>query len=183
MFGTKYIPNHWSWRIPTIVQAFPSVIQLTFLWFIPESPRWLISKERHDEALRTLGKYHANGNINDPTVQFEYAEIKETLRLEFLYSKTSSYLDFFKTRGNRYRLLLIVSLGLFSQWSGNSLVSYYAVDVYKSIGVTDVNTQIGVSKSHMTKILFRKLTLYLFIAYWWFELHVPVDLCLLRVPG
>jgi len=30
---------------------------------------------------------------------FEYAEIKETLRLEYLYKKESSYLDFFKTRG------------------------------------------------------------------------------------
>ncbi|KAK2768661.1 hypothetical protein FQN54_000517 [Arachnomyces sp. PD_36] len=158
VFGTKYIPSEWSWRIPTIVQAFPSVIQMTFIWFIPESPRWLIAKERHDEALQVLGKYHANGDINDPTVQFEYAEIKETLRLEFLYSKTSTYLDFFKTRGNRYRLLLIISLGLFSQWSGNSLVSYYAVDVYKSIGITDVNTQIGLtgglnSMSLITSIL------------------------------
>lgn len=147
VFGTKRIDNDWSWRIPTIVQAFPSVIQIIFLWFIPESPRWLISKERYSEALEILGKYHANGDINNPTVQFEYQEIKETLRLEFLYTKTSSYLDFFKTRGNRYRLLLIISLGLFSQWSGNSLVSYYAVDVYKSIGITDDDTQIGVRHS------------------------------------
>lgn len=123
------------------------MIQLTFIWFIPESPRWLISKERESEALEILGKYHANGDINHPTVQFEFNEIRETIRLEFLYSKTSSYLDFFRTRGNRYRLLLIISLGLFSQWSGNSLVSYYAVDVYKSIGIRNDDTQILVRPS------------------------------------
>ena len=145
VFGTKRIDGDWSWRIPTIVQALPSIIQLIFIYWIPESPRWLISKERYDEALNILGYYHANGDNNDPTVQFEFHEIKETLRLEFLYTKTSSYFDFFKSRGNRYRLLLIISLGLFSQWSGNSLVSYYAVDVYKSIGITDDDTQIGVS--------------------------------------
>ena len=39
-FGTKHIGSTWSWRIPTLGQAFPSVIQLAFIFFIPESPRW-----------------------------------------------------------------------------------------------------------------------------------------------
>jgi sugar porter (SP) family MFS transporter len=144
-FGTKRIDSDWCWRIPTLGQAIPSVIQLCFLWFIPESPRFLISKERNEEALQMLGKYHANGDINNATVQFEYAEIKETLRLEFQFKKSSTYLDFLKTRGNRYRLMLLVSLGLFSQWSGNGLVSYYATDVYNSIGITDSDTQLGIN--------------------------------------
>jgi sugar porter (SP) family MFS transporter len=144
-FGTKRIDNDWCWRIPALTQALPSVIQLSFIWFIPESPRWLISKERNEEALAMLAKYHANGNVNNATVQFEYAEIKETLRLEFQYQKSSSYLDFFKTKGNRYRLMLLASLGLFSQWSGNGLVSYYATDVYNSIGIKDPDTQLGLN--------------------------------------
>lgn len=37
-FGTKRIDSDWCWRIPALTQAFPSVIQLTFIWFIPESP-------------------------------------------------------------------------------------------------------------------------------------------------
>lgn len=144
-FGTKHIASDWSWRIPTIVQGAPSLIQIACIWFIPESPRWLISKDRADEALAILAKYHANGNSAHPTVQFEYAEIRETLRLEFLAKKSSSYLDFAKTRGNRYRFLLVASLGLFSQWSGNGLVSYYATDIYKSIGITNTNTQLGLN--------------------------------------
>jgi len=144
-FGTRRIPSTWSWRIPTIIQGGPSVIQLLFIFMIPESPRWLISKGRNDEALGILAKYHANGDAKDATVQFEFAEMKETLRLEFLYRKTSSYLDFLKTRGNRYRLLLVISLGLFSQWSGNGLVSYYATNVYDSIGITDPDQQLGIN--------------------------------------
>lgn len=144
-FGTKYINNDWSWRIPTICQGVPSIIQLAFILFIPESPRWLISKDRADEALKTLAKYHANGNMEHPTVQFEYFEIKETLRLEFIAKKSSSYLDFLKTKGNRYRLILIITLGLFSQWSGNSLISYYATDIYNSIGLTAENSQLGIN--------------------------------------
>ncbi|KAJ7833777.1 general substrate transporter [Mycena olivaceomarginata] len=137
-FGTRKIPSTWSWRIPTIIQGGPSVIQLLFIFFIPESPRWLISKSRQEEALKILAKYHANGNANDATVQFEYAEMKETLRLEFQHKKTSSYFDFFKTRGNRYRLLL-------SSWSGNGLVSYYATNVYDSVGITSPNSQLGIN--------------------------------------
>jgi MFS family permease len=144
-FGTKRIPTDWSWRIPTIVQGAPSVVQIIFIWWIPESPRWLISKDRQDEALAVLAKYHANGNAQHPTVQFEYAEIKETLRLEFIAKKSSSYLDFIKTKGNRYRFVLVVSLGLFSQWSGNGLVSYYSADIYKSIGITSSDSQLGLN--------------------------------------
>ena len=142
-FGTQYIDNGWSWRIPTLIQALPSVIQLMFIFWIPESPRWLLSKERTEEALQMLGKYHADGNIDDPLVQFEFEEIKETIRLEFLAKKTSSFADFLKTKGNRYRLMLIISLGLFSQWSGNALFSYYANKVYTAAGVSGSKAGLG----------------------------------------
>lgn len=144
-FGTMRISNQWCWRAPTLVQGVFSMIQLAFIWWVPESPRWLISKDRTEEALSILTKYHANGHADDPTVQFEYAEIKETLRLEFLYKKSSSYFDFFKTPGNRYRLGLILSLGFFSQMSGNSLLSYYSNRIYDSVGIDDNNTRFGLN--------------------------------------
>ena len=104
-----------------------------------------MSKDRSGEALNMLAYYHADGNDNDPTVQFEYAEIKETIRLEFLAKKTSSYLDFFRTKGNRYRLALIISLGLISQWSGNALISYYATIIYSGAGITGTAPQLGLN--------------------------------------
>ncbi|KAK8217256.1 hypothetical protein M8818_001509 [Zalaria obscura] len=144
-FGTFRIQNNWAWRIPSILQAFPSLFQFSLLFLVPESPRWLISKDRGAEALHVLAKYHANGDETDETVLFEYAEIKETLRLEYINKKTSSYLDFVRTKGNRYRLFLIATLGLFSQWSGNGLTSYYFAKVMDSIGVTDTNTQFEIN--------------------------------------
>lgn len=44
------------------MQALPSVIQVIFIMFGPESPRWLVGKGREQEALETLAYYHANGN-------------------------------------------------------------------------------------------------------------------------
>lgn len=63
--------------------------------------------------------------------------------MEFIAKKSSSYLDFFKTKGNRYRLFLIISAGLFSQWSGNALVSYYANKIYTSAGVDGPKAGLG----------------------------------------
>ncbi|KAJ5612981.1 hypothetical protein N7510_006175 [Penicillium lagena] len=136
-WGTMYIKNDWSWRSLTLLQVFPAVIQIIFIWWVPESPRWLVSKERYDEALDILTYYHANGDPYNTTVRFEYREIKETIRLEMQLQKDSSYLDFMKTRGNRYRLALLVSLGIISQYSGNALFTNYTSLIYDSMGITE----------------------------------------------
>jgi MFS family permease len=38
-YGTSFIDNNWCWRTPSIVQGLPSLIQLAFIFFVPESPR------------------------------------------------------------------------------------------------------------------------------------------------
>jgi hypothetical protein len=42
--------NTWAWRIPSLLQALSSFIQILCFWWIVESPRWLVSKDRCDEA-------------------------------------------------------------------------------------------------------------------------------------
>lgn len=141
-YGTQTIPSDWSWRIPSLLQAIPSLLQVTFILyvhrsvytsqgaeltyktfsFIPESPRFLISKDKRQEALDILVKYHAEG---DPTAEFpraEMAQIEETLRIELETSK-QSWLDLIRTAGMRRRLMLAMFLGLFTQWSGNTLIA------------------------------------------------------------
>lgn len=141
-WGTLQIHNDWSWRSITLLQIVPACIQITFIFWVPESPRWHIAKDRPEEALATLAKYHANGDIHNATVQFEYQEIKETLRLEFEIKKTSGYADFLRTKGNRYRLMLLVALGIISQYSGNALISNYMNLIYESMGIHDQNQKI-----------------------------------------
>ncbi|KAF4629697.1 hypothetical protein G7Y89_g8448 [Cudoniella acicularis] len=141
-WATMTIHGDWSWRLLALLQILPAIIQLTFIYWVPESPRWHISKDRPELALATLAKYHANGDEHNATVQFEYQEIKETLRLEFEYQRTSSYLDFMKTPGNRYRLAILVSLGIISQYSGNALFSNYTNLIYTSMGITEQSKKI-----------------------------------------
>jgi len=144
-WGTSFVNSDWSWRSITLIQVFPAVLQLCVVWFIPESPRWLIAKDRPEEALKVLAKLHANGDEQNATVQFEYREIRETLELERHARDHSSYLDFMKTKGNRWRLAIIVSVGLISQFSGNAIVSNYMNGVYTDAGITDQNSKLGIS--------------------------------------
>ena len=47
--------------------------------------------------MEVMAKYHANGNIHDEVIMFEFAEIKEALKEEKINSK-GRYLDLFSTR-------------------------------------------------------------------------------------
>jgi hypothetical protein len=124
----------------------------------------LISKERYEEALDTLAYYHANGDRNNVTVQFEYTEMRDTIRMEEDANTNSSYLDFFKTKGNRWRLAILISLGIISQYSGNALFSNYINLVYEGAGITDTNQKMGVS---CPCNLFFELVSNSNLALWW----------------
>jgi len=131
-------PNSiWSWRAPVLVQALGPLLQLCFIWFIPESPRWLISKGMSGEAARILARFHAAGfNERDPFVQYEMVKIIHALRMEKEINKNASFASLFATPGNRKRMRIVLGIALFSQWSGNGLVSHYINLVLESIDIT-----------------------------------------------
>ncbi|KAI0130308.1 general substrate transporter [Xylariales sp. AK1849] len=135
-FGTNSIPNDWGWRIPSLLQMTPSLFQISFIFFVPESPRWLITKDRSEEAYAILAKYHAEGDGEAEFVKAEIAQIQTTISLEVESSKRS-WADLVATSGMRRRLLVSSMLGLFTQWSGNTLISYYLSDLLTMIGKTD----------------------------------------------
>ncbi|TRX90907.1 hypothetical protein FHL15_008112 [Xylaria flabelliformis] len=134
-FGTNNIMSNYAWRIPSWLQMVPSLIQITFIFLVPESPRWLITKERHEEAYEILAKYHAEGDRESEFVKAEFAQLQTTISIELEHSK-KSMVDLIRTSGNRRRLLISTMLGLFTQWSGNTLISYYLGDILEAIGQT-----------------------------------------------
>ncbi|KAM0698519.1 hypothetical protein Q7P36_001986 [Cladosporium allicinum] len=136
VFGTIGYSGEAAWRVPVALQALMPVVQFVGIWLLPESPRWLCSKDREEDALKVLVKFHANGNAQDDFVKAEFAEIRETIQLEKL-NKQNGWSVFLKTRGNRKRLLLIVLTSFFSQCSGNGIASYYLHDILQSVGVTN----------------------------------------------
>ncbi len=140
-YGTFRILNNWAWRIPSLLQALASIIQILCFFWIVESPRWLVSKDRLDEARDIITSYHANADPSDPIIIVELEEIREALRLENSSHSSVSYVSFFQTKGNRLRFMIILAVGFFSQWSGNGLISYYLTLILDSIGYKSEETQ------------------------------------------
>lgn len=75
-----------------------------------------------EEAEAILIKYHAEGDTDSEFVKAEMAQMHTTIGLELEASKRS-WIDLFATSGMRRRLLITSFLGLFTQWSGNTLIS------------------------------------------------------------
>jgi hypothetical protein len=102
---------------------------------LPESPRWLISRDRHEEAHAILVKYHAEGDEDSILVKAEMAQIRSTIKIEMDNSK-QSWLNMVSTKGMRRRTTIACFLGLFTQLSGNSLLSYYSNLLFTMMGYT-----------------------------------------------
>jgi len=102
---------------------------------LPESPRYLVSKDRDEEAVAILVKYHAEGDASSLLVQAEVAQIRSTIKIELENSK-QSWMDMFRTAGMRRRVLIAIMMGLFTQMSGNTLLSYYSNLLFDMMGYT-----------------------------------------------
>jgi MFS family permease len=135
-YGTQSLNDDWAWRIPSLLQAGPSLLQIIFIFMIPESPRFLISKDRREEAYQILITYHAEGNRFSHFAAAEMAQIEHTIRIELEHSKRS-WREMLSVPGLRKRVIIGSFLGLFTQWSGNTLLSYYLNDLLGLIGYED----------------------------------------------
>ncbi|KAL2840405.1 sugar transporter [Aspergillus pseudoustus] len=139
-FGVRDYTTSWSWRIPSLLQIAIPLLTLPGFLFAPESPRYLIAKDRIDEAKNILVRYHGGG-VQDAMISLEIEEIIHTLRAEHEAKKANSWSDMLKTKGNRHRTLISITLGIFAQWNGVGVVSYYLVLVLQAAGVTAVRDQ------------------------------------------
>ncbi|KAJ5863219.1 Major facilitator superfamily domain general substrate transporter [Penicillium solitum] len=119
-YGTFRINSTWAWRLPSLLQGLST---------------------RDDEARKLICKYHANGDDSDPLVTLEMEEIPVVLQLEMEARRTTSYMSFFQSKGNTRQFFIILSVGFFSQWSGNGLISYYLTLILDSIGYKSESTQ------------------------------------------
>ncbi|KAK7420514.1 hypothetical protein QQX98_002712 [Neonectria punicea] len=144
-FGCRNIPSSWCWRVPVLIQIILPVVALPGFLMSPESPRWLISVGRNEEAADILAKFHAGGNREDHIVTYQMREIEATITAEKEATASASYVEMVKTPGNRHRLFISITLGIFAQWAGNGVVSYYLPLVLNSVGVTSVTNQTLIS--------------------------------------
>lgn len=115
-----------NWRLMFGAQGIPSVIFFALLFMVPESPRWLVSRGRNEEALQVLKSIN-----NDPT-QSEgvLEEIKASLQ-----EKAGKFKSLFEKK-YRYLTLLAFLFATFNQLSGINVFIYYAPRILGKTGMS-----------------------------------------------
>ena len=118
--------GQWGWRCMFGAGIVPAAAFLLLLFFVPESPRWLVQKGKSSLARLTLVKVGG-----DDYAAAEIRDIEQTISADAQgQGRFSELLD--------RRMLPVLSLGIFlavfQQWCGINVIFYYAEEVFRSAG-------------------------------------------------
>lgn len=123
-------PN--QWRLGFAIQGIPALILLVGALLIPESPRWLCLKNRHEEAEAAFRRYHHNGS-NDEWCAEQFALIRVNIEEEVEAQGRLSWSDLFRTSSFRKRLFVGSFVWAAAMLSGISFVQYYQTAIYATL--------------------------------------------------
>lgn len=130
----KTVSGPAAFRIAWGVQGIPALVLFTALFFFPESPRWLASKERWEEVHTVLARLHANGNQNDPIVLAELEEVREAQAIA-AQAQGVGFLQLFGPKMWK-RTLAGTSVQMWQQLLGGNVAMYYVVYIFEMSGMT-----------------------------------------------
>ncbi|MCK4337261.1 MAG: sugar porter family MFS transporter, partial [Candidatus Aminicenantes bacterium] len=112
-----------GWRLMFGSETLPALLFLGFLFFVPESPRWLVKQKRTSEALSILSRV-GGGSF----ARKELIEIEDTIIHE-----NGSFHQFFQP-GLRLVLIIGIVLAVLQQVTGINVFLYYAPEIFKKLG-------------------------------------------------
>ena len=144
--------NVWRWMLG--VELFPALLYCILLFFIPNSPRWLLLKHRFNDAKKVLHQIHGNERGNE-----EIISIEKNLNAD-KHQSSLKLSEVFKPS-----LIFILSVGLIvgilQQITGINAVYFYATSIFEQTGIgTDAAFSSGVLLSTIS-VLFTIAAIYL----------------------
>ncbi len=141
--------NDWRWMLG--VMAVPALIYSILVFAIPESPRWLVTKGRNEEAkkvLNKLGIYNADEEI---------AAIKAGIAHEDIGGHKVSFIS----KNHRAILALAFFVAFFNQFSGINFILYYAPRILERAGLASNDSLLSSIAIGSTNLVFTFIGLYL----------------------
>ncbi|KAE8143440.1 general substrate transporter [Aspergillus pseudotamarii] len=136
--GFSFINSGIQWRIPTAFQIVFLVPIFFILPFLPDSPRWLASHERFEEASKVLS-HIMEEDPSSPSFASQMQAIQEIVLVEGSAHK-SKISELWTGQGrNLFRLLLACSVQLMAQIGGINIFAYFVVIIFQ--------TQLGLSST------------------------------------
>jgi len=114
--------NNWRWML--LVMAAPAILLFFSLFLVPESPRWLVARNRNEEALKVLIK-----TSGKELAQSELNEIQQTLKNQ----EESTFSDLLAPK-IKPLLFIGIILAIFQQITGINTIMYYAPKIFANVG-------------------------------------------------
>ena len=130
----KDLPENVNWRVMLLCGIFiPSLLIILTLAFMPESPRWLITKGRTEEAKHVLRRTHPEGADIDVVVQ----SIVEDIQQAELHEATTWKSVLCPAKQYRHTVWLAFFIAVSQQINGVEGVLFYAPTLYERAGVAE----------------------------------------------
>lgn len=136
----SYITDYWlsndanleSWRWMFFIGLFPALILLVGMFFLPETPRWLISKNRWEEGRKVLLQVEDADLVEQTLIDLKHD-------LQIATQNNTSAREVFKP-WLRPALIITVGIFFFQQFSGVNTIIYYSPIIFKMAGIVS-NTE------------------------------------------
>jgi len=112
-----------NWRWMLLFEIIPAALFFITLFFIPESPRWLIKNGKEDDALKILERTEGTKNAS-----YELKEIKKMLDIE-----GGSIKELIKP-GLKMTLIIGILLAIFQSATGIDIIIYYVPKIFLDAG-------------------------------------------------
>ncbi|KAL6241017.1 hypothetical protein RBB50_012112 [Rhinocladiella similis] len=126
-----------TWRPPLALQCAWPLLLLCGIYWVPESPRWLVMKGRDEEAKQILFRLHSNPN--DPDNEFanaEYFQIEKQIAIDKTLGNT--WMHMIKKPSYRKRCFLAIGTTGIIQCSGVLVINNYGPTLYANLGFSPV---------------------------------------------
>lgn len=134
-----YNPGDAAWRVPLSLQCLFAIILIIGLFWLPESPRWLIQHGRNEQARLTLQKLHGGSTEFPDLPEREYNQIKKQIEFE-REVVINSWWALFTKPSYRYRFWLGLGVQVSHFATGATAINYYQTILFRSIGITGHRT-------------------------------------------
>ncbi|KAL9564658.1 hypothetical protein ACKAV7_011110 [Fusarium commune] len=127
--GTSTLSGNLSFRILFGLFFIIPVVVMCAIFFIPEFPRWLLTKDRTEEARAALGKLR-EGKETEAEIDENFAALQYALEHE---PEQGIYLELFQGN-NLKRTAIVVAMNFFQQATGQAFASTYGAIFIRDIG-------------------------------------------------